>query len=864
MNGLNSISAKTIAECAKTGFRPLVNLVVFYPLLLLVVVGLWSVVWGYILVDYDAFHQVWHESWLTGITNGMLIAFILGIVVMSVNLADEKAQDQADSKCATPDGAYRFVWVLLIVVFTVPFVRPDPVKIGESVNTDGGWRVWFPLGMLLTVALYFGSLGLLKKVEKLKRFDIKTRHLGAGVLTLLGVGYLTMTLAHAFLADFYFPFLATSVCASLLVAFVAAFLGAVTYVSQHRAMWLYPAFLVVVVLPFLFPQNQIVNRLPNMTDASTGNDYYTTPKRLTNIGEIRTTKAGQLSDIEVPKKWHELMCDREKGYGSPQPIVLVTCSGGASASAIYTADVLFTLEDRSPGFSRRIRLVSGASGGMLGAAYFVTQLRPGGLIWSTRQEPEYKAYIDAVNAGMSQNDPEKFRTVEGNYRTLMDNCRAVFFSRLEADFLSPIVQKWIHKDIPLSPYGVLSCLDSRFGHTTNDRGAALEQAWSSHLNGALDVPFRDLRAEEATGELPSLVFTPMMIEDGRQLIISNLDLDYMTESGRTPRETVPMSYTGVEFFKLFPHADTFRLSTAVRMNASFPFFSPSAALPTDPVRHVVDAGYYDNYGMVVATKWLNNVEIQKFLMGQYTVDKTAYAKTPEIVLLQIKCFGNDQTAKIVPTANEIRAYAASKGASQLSLLDLEKWRESWLAEKPSAESVHTEGGLFNVTAPFTGLFSAWRANMVYRSDERLSASVNRLELAGIRLNNYKILCYAEPSLNWVLTKYQRDAIHNDITQYSTNAFVSANFNNNRSTSSDVATASEVAPPSGKSLPKTTPPPLPPIETSPKLDSKVHIEKQTKVLVDTKKLTPTQLDSAKDKIKLGEFQSNLPLRYQPKK
>ena len=59
--------------------RPLLHLVAFYPLLLVVVLGLWSVVWGYMLEDYDAFHLVWHESWKIGIPNGVLVAFTLGV-----------------------------------------------------------------------------------------------------------------------------------------------------------------------------------------------------------------------------------------------------------------------------------------------------------------------------------------------------------------------------------------------------------------------------------------------------------------------------------------------------------------------------------------------------------------------------------------------------------------------------------------------------------------------------------------------------------------------------------------------------------------------------------------------------------------
>jgi hypothetical protein len=39
------------------------------------------------------------------------------------------------------------------------------------------------------------------------------------------------------------------------------------------------------------------------------------------------------------------------------------------------------------------------------------------------------------------------------------------------------------------------------------------------------------------------------------------------------------------------------------MSASFPYVSPSVNLPFDPPRRVVDAGYYDNYGVQVAAAW---------------------------------------------------------------------------------------------------------------------------------------------------------------------------------------------------------------------------------------------------------------------
>src|SRR5207245_1152127 len=112
-----------------------------------------------------------------------------------------------------------------------------------------------------------------------------------------------------------------------------------------------------------------------------------------------------------------------------------------------------------------------------------------------------------------------------------------------------------------------------------------------------------------------IVFSPMMIEDGRQLLISNLDLGHGRDGKLLPtvmtrgrhvsynndgKELQDVSLSGLEFFRLFPEAwKTFLIASAVRMNASFPYVSPAVNLPSDPPRRVVDAGYYDNYGIQI-------------------------------------------------------------------------------------------------------------------------------------------------------------------------------------------------------------------------------------------------------------------------
>ena len=91
------------------------------------------------------------------------------------------------------------------------------------------------------------------------------------------------------------------------------------------------------------------------------------------------------------------------------------------------------------------------------------------------------------------------------------------FDKLTQDWLTPLVERMVTNDVP----GFFSPFPS-----PTDRGVALEQAWSKGLDGELDMTFEQLAEHEQAGWCPSLAFSPMMIEDGRRLLISNLDLRY--------------------------------------------------------------------------------------------------------------------------------------------------------------------------------------------------------------------------------------------------------------------------------------------------------------------------------------------------
>jgi hypothetical protein len=289
-------------------------------------------------------------------------------------------------------------------------------------------------------------------------------------------------------------------------------------------------------------------------------------------------------------------------------MILATVTGGAYRSAFWTTVVLDELgrHPRLKGFQRHVRLITGASGGMVGAAYYVARI--------------------AEQLARGENGPV----------IVTDRLR----DESDRDSLTPVVRRLVRRDLPrtLLPFA-----------QTLDRGIELEQQWRS-----LSPTFSGLRAGEKEGGQPSLVISPMVIESGRRLLISNLDLQSMVATRarvlaeierRTGLQVPDRVYarSAAEFFRLFPESyETFRLQTAVRMSATFPYVSPAVSLPTTPPRRVVDAGYYDNYGVDLAAVWA--YENREFIRNE----------TSGVALVQIRAYPSELDTRrgLEPQSND--------------------------------------------------------------------------------------------------------------------------------------------------------------------------------------------------------------------
>lgn len=142
------------------------------------------------------------------------------------------------------------------------------------------------------------------------------------------------------------------------------------------------------------------------------------------------------------------------------------------------------------------------------------------------------------------------------------------------------------------------------GHTyTMDRTTAFEQKLNLDTRGWLDYRLDDLAEREYQAEVPMTLLAPTISNDGRKLIISPLGVSYLAHN-----TAFDQMNENVEFRRFFRdlEADSLSYLSALRMSATFPYVFPAANLPTEPMIEILDAGIRDNSGLNNTLKFIYN------------------------------------------------------------------------------------------------------------------------------------------------------------------------------------------------------------------------------------------------------------------
>ena len=244
-----------------------------------------------------------------------------------------------------------------------------------------------------------------------------------------------------------------------------------------------------------------------------------------------------------------------KDSKQPYPVVFVAAEGGGIRAAYFTAQVLSAIQDRCPAFARHLFVVSGVSGGSVGAAVFAG-LSDASSVAETVTPLTCPGELDGAGAMSTQSE-----------------------AILKADFLSPLVTTLLFPDAlqRFLPFRVPSW----------DRARSLEESVESNFKSRTQSDFMERSVYsywKPDRNVPVLMLNATNVETGHRTIASPI---YPLEERFHRLAT---------FYEFSPSSD-FRISTMAVTSARFPIVTPAASLLVQGKKlRFVDGGYFENSG----------------------------------------------------------------------------------------------------------------------------------------------------------------------------------------------------------------------------------------------------------------------------
>jgi hypothetical protein len=277
-----------------------------------------------------------------------------------------------------------------------------------------------------------------------------------------------------------------------------------------------------------------------------------------NLSEEQTKKSHE-DYIHVLKNWK-----KNTGYKKPK-LIIINTSGGGSRSAFWTFAVMQKVDKKTNGqLMKNTHMITGASGGLIGAAYYRS------VMFDDILKNRNTRYQDRYQRNISK-----------------DLLNKLIFAAFSNDLF---YRKSVKYD----------------GMTyRKDRGFEFEQQLNSNTNHIMDVDLAHFEKSEKEARIPTMFFTPTIIDNGRRLLISNHNLSFLCANKEVP-QGMTSAYENIDYQSFFADnkCGNIRYSSILRMCATFPFVLPMVSMPTKPTMHIMDAGLRDNYGGKVSLELL--------------------------------------------------------------------------------------------------------------------------------------------------------------------------------------------------------------------------------------------------------------------
>ena len=329
--------------------------------------------------------------------------------------------------------------------------------------------------------------------------------------------------------------------------------------------------------PILFAAIALMNYLSATTELFTfknfayGLDYSDSKVQKYSIQSIESNYKKNQSEIESEKNIILILENWKKKTGEKKPkLIILNTSGGGSRSALWTFTVLQNCDKAlNEELTAHLNLITGASGGMVGAAYYREIC-----LRNERKE------------------------IQNRY----DN---KYGENLSKDLLNKLAFSISTNDL-FFRYRSFNYNNKKY---TRDRGYAFEQHLHENTENLLQHNLGYYKKYEQQAIIPLMIFSPTIVNDGRRLLIASQSLSFITKNPDCPKQ-VSSSYENIDFQSFFAknNPQEMRFSSVLRASATFPFIMPMMSMPTEPGMQLMDAGIRDNYGTKTTLDYLFSLE----------------------------------------------------------------------------------------------------------------------------------------------------------------------------------------------------------------------------------------------------------------
>ncbi|MFC0774429.1 hypothetical protein [Terrimonas alba] len=359
------------------------------------------------------------------------------------------------------------------------------------------------------------------------------------------------------------PFFQIPAAASITI-FFSILIGVAGAFSYFLQSWSIPYLLLLLIaLNFFYKKDWIDPR-----NKAYGINYQNKKERpsyskggLMTLCTREKVEADRQNMISILEKW------KMKQDSAKPLLVLLNTSGGGHRSATFTMSMLQHLDSLTHGaIMKKIFLINGASGGMIGATYF------------------RELFLQRLNGKAINLQDEKY----------VDD--------IASDVLNPLFSSFVARDL-IAPAQKFKVNDYTY---VKDRGYAFEQKLNMNTRGVLNKQIKDYAADEKEANIPLIFYNSVVTRDSRKLIISTQPVSFMMQGWQDTSRIPEMDPDVIDFGAFFKNQDPYnlRILTALRMNATFPVVLPNVWLPSNPVIDVMDAGLRDNYGQETSLRFL--------------------------------------------------------------------------------------------------------------------------------------------------------------------------------------------------------------------------------------------------------------------